>query len=110
MRDSGSCDTSQLPRFSSRWTRRSTGKLLPDAMVADSAKLYEFEVKHTRQTWEQPSDDLLRDAKELVTALFPHYDEGDLQFEVDELFACVKDCHSDGPSGSVKRADGARAQ
>jgi len=110
LRAAGSVDFSQLAHSASRWTRRKTGMGLSDAIIADLARLYDFEVRHPIETWEQRSKVLLQDAQDLCRALFPHHNEEDLQLEVDWLLSSKTDPGGEGPSGSAKRADGARAQ
>merc|ERR1712137_568121 len=106
----GGPDVSHLARSASKWTRCKTGMGLPDEILADFGRLYDFEVRHPSDTWEQRSTGLLQDARSLCRALFPFYDEQDLQLEVDALLSSVSGRFSEGLSGSAKRADGARAQ
>merc|ERR1712093_351797 len=95
----------------SRWTRSRTGHGLPDEVVADMRRLYDFECRHPRETWNAPSEALLRDARELCSLLFPSYSEDALHLEVQSLlFSVSRRPFRIGPSASAVRADGARAQ
>jgi len=108
-RNQESFDLKDLGSFASRWTRHRTGCGLPYEVLADFDKLYEFEKQHPGNTWDQRSGALLEDAHSLCRALFPHYTADDLQLEVDELLSSGS-ARAEGPSGSAKRAEGARAQ
>jgi len=112
LRTEGSFNFKDLGSFASRWTRCKTGLGLPDAVLADFERLYEFEKQHPGATWHQRSEALLEDAHNLCRALFPFHTADDLQLEVDELLSSGSGSARDeeGPSGSAKRAEGARAQ
>merc|ERR1712060_235145 len=73
-------------------------------------RLDDFERTHPQETWTAPSEVLLRDAHELCKALFPFYAEDAVHLEVQSLLSPPRLRWSTGPSASLVRADGARAQ
>jgi len=103
------------PDLSSMDSLRKTGRGLPEEVLVDFARIHDFQTKHSEpETWKSEglqSAGLREDARSLCRALFPYYNEEDLQLEVDALLSS----HSrhrlfEGASGSAKRAEGARAQ
>mmetsp|Transcript_49333 Transcript_49333/g.90350 ORF Transcript_49333/g.90350 Transcript_49333/m.90350 type:complete len:435 (+) Transcript_49333:68-1372(+) len=72
-RDAGSAETDMPAQATSSYTRRTTGRGLPQEVVADMARLYAFEQKHPRETWAAAEPEVLRDAQDLCAALFPHH-------------------------------------
>lgn len=102
----GSEEVGALASETSRWTRIQTGQGLPDEVVTDLQRLCDFELQHPPDTWTEPSEALLRDARQLCSTLFPFYSEDAIDLEVRSLLSSARSRFGAGPSGTAVRVDG----